>query len=144
DFLLDTFERASGTWWARQGEPPARVIGRIDFEQYAGRDLLRRTEEFLNFARSQDDLFEVLEFAKEERIEQGNKELFFRYLEQNAELFRPGDMVFIRGLTPWDRRIEHYHSFFVYEVDPVTGVPIAIAGNAGTPSIWSWESEARR
>lgn len=144
DFLLDTFERASGTWWAKRGEPPARVIGRIDFEQYADRDLLRRTEEFLNFARSQDDLFEVFEFREEERIEQGNKEPFFQYLERHAELFRPGDMVFIRGLTPSDRRIEHYHSFFVYEVDPVTGVPIAIAGNAGTPAIWSWESEARR
>ena len=54
----------------------------------------------------------------------------------------------IRGYTPfekpWQRRVMHYHSFFVYETDPVTGVPIAIVGNPGRPSLRVWETEARR
>ena len=69
-------------------------------------------------------------------------------LKQNTARYRPGDIVVIRGYTPfqrkWERPIMHYHSFFVYESDPVTGVPIVIVGNAGRPSLRTWEFEVRR
>jgi hypothetical protein len=32
----------------------------------------------------------------------------------------------------------------VLDTDPITGVPVAVAGNPGRPRIWSWEAEARR
>lgn len=144
DFLLDTIERASGTWWARKGEVRTRHQGRLNFEDYVPRDLLRRTEVFIEFAKAHPELFEVLEIPAEARVLQGYRARFFGRLAQEPELFRPGDMAIIRGPTPWDPRREHYHSFFVYETDPISGVPIAIAGNAGSPAIWSWESEARR
>jgi len=35
----------------------------------------------------------------------------------------------------------HYHSFFVYEADPVTGAPSLVAANAGRPRIRPWEAE---
>lgn len=38
----------------------------------------------------------------------------------------------------------HYHSFFIYESDPVSGIPIAIVGNAGVPSLRVWNTEMRR
>ena len=72
------------------------------------------------------------------------KQRFFRWLEKKVDHFEPGDIVFIRGMTPWDEFDEHSHSFFVFETDPVSGVPIAIAGNAGPANLWSWETEARR
>ena len=144
DFLLDTFERASGGWWAPRGEAPRLIPGRLDFEAYVPRDQLRRAQTFIDFAKERSELFHVVELAPSERIEQGRKAHFFRFLAAQADLFQAGDIALIRGKTPWDERYEHYHSFFIYETDPISGVPIAIAGNASTPAIWSWESEARR
>ena len=37
----------------------------------------------------------------------------------------------------------HWHSFFVYRSDPVTGVPMLVASNAGFPRVRSWEVEMR-
>jgi hypothetical protein len=145
DFLVDTFERASGNWWLPRSAPVrARTPGKLDLTAEFGRDTLRRTKGFLRFAREQTAQFETITFPERERIELGYKPRFFRWLEKRADQFIPGDIVFIRGLTPWDQEDEHTHSFFVYESDPLTGVPIAIAGNAGPANLWSWETEARR
>ena len=38
----------------------------------------------------------------------------------------------------------HFHSFFIYELDPVSGVPIALVGNPGRPSIRTWQFEGLR
>ncbi len=144
DFLLDTFERASGTWWQPRGQPRARTSGALDFQEYQPRLHLRRSRGFLEFATTHDQWFEVIAVPPQERIALGHQEAFFSYLALRADDFASGDMVFIRGKTPWDEREEHTHSFFVYETDPLTGVPIAVAGNASRPVIWSWEAEARR
>ena len=77
--------------------------------------------------------FDVLD--GDERIELGRKEKFFGYLEENADDFAPGDAVLIKGKTPWDPYHVHFHSFFVYESDPVTGMPLVVVGNAGRPSL---------
>ena len=45
-------------------------------------------------------------------------------------------MVLVGGHVPWDsRRYVHYHSFWVYVSDPVTAMPLLIAGNPGHPRI---------
>ena len=60
----------------------------------------------------------------------------------------PGDIVMIRGYTSferrWERQVMHYHSFFIYERDPVSGMPIALVGNPGRPSIRTWLFEGLR
>jgi hypothetical protein len=49
-------------------------------------------------------------------------------------------VVVIRGFAPWDHyNVPHYHTFFVYETDPVSGMPILLIGNAGKPRLQSWE-----
>jgi hypothetical protein len=142
DFLTDSFERASGTWWRDLGSEPGRNIGLLDFSQ---EDLkLRRVPDFVQFAVDHPQWFEVYTTAERERIEMGYKPRFFDYLAASAHLYQPGDIVVIRGFTPQDSEEMHYHSFFVYETDPVTSVPIAIAGNAAWPSLRTWEVEARR
>jgi hypothetical protein len=35
----------------------------------------------------------------------------------------------------------HYHSFFVFDSDPLTGMPMQVAANAGQPRIRSVENE---
>ena len=145
DFMVDTFERASGAWWRpRTDGIREKTVGRLDMGAEFNRSLLRQTAYFVRIARERDDMFEVRDFAESERIELGYKDRFFKWLARNADDFDAGDIILIRGPTPWDPVEEHTHTFFVYETDPLTGVPIAIAGNAGPANLWSWETEARR
>jgi hypothetical protein len=37
----------------------------------------------------------------------------------------------------------HYHSFWIYDSDPLTGMPTLVASNAGRPRIRTWEFEMR-
>lgn len=144
DFILDSFERASGRWFLPRGQAPGQSPGQLDFAQLMPRFELRRAHRFVELARSQSDWFQVLDIPPSERIALGHKRRFFADLAERADDFQSGDVVFIRGKTPWDNRKEHTHAFFVFETDPLTGVPIAIVGNASRPEIWSWGSEARR
>jgi hypothetical protein len=143
DFIVDTFARAGGAWWLpRNAGKRERTVGKLDW----GPDVkdLRRTQNFVDYADTHADWFNVRRFAEGDRVELGYKDLFFAWLVKHVDDFDAGDVVFIRGMTPWDEVEEHSHSFFVYETDPATGVPIAIAGNAGPANLWSWETEARR
>jgi hypothetical protein len=147
DFLTDTFERASGTWWRPRGQTPERVIGKLDFRTLEQPEL-RRVPGFLEYTRTQHDWFDLYDVPDRERVPLWKRDKFYQYLKANYHRYVPGDIVVIRGYTPfqkkWERPVMHYHSFFVYEVDPLTAMPIAIAGNAGRPSIRVWETEARR
>jgi hypothetical protein len=143
DFLADTLERAAGGWWGDEGEPRSRSEGAFALGHRADPSL-RRAQRFIGFAEANPDRFEVARYAANDWPPMGQKTRFFDRLIASAADFQPGDMVFIRGYTPWDAREMHYHSFFVYENDPVTGVPIAIVGNAGEPRVTTWEWEARR
>jgi hypothetical protein len=37
----------------------------------------------------------------------------------------------------------HYHSFYVVESDPITGMPILLAGNSGRPRLRAWDNVMR-
>lgn len=144
DFMIDTFERAGGAWWLpRSAKVRQKTVGRLNLGDFS-RSRLRQTTYLRELALERTDMFEVLDVPERERIELGYKDRFFAWLTRHVRDFQAGDMILIRGLTPWDEIDEHTHSFFVYETDPLSGVPIAIAGNAGPANLWSWETEARR
>ena len=143
DFLVDTIERAAGSWWNVKGEKPGRTEGRFNFNQF-DRAKIRRVQGFLDIARNHPEWFEVYDVPKDERIPLGERDELLEYLTDNSDRYRPGDIVMIQGYTPWDRHTRHYHSFYIYENDPITGMPVLIVGNAGRPTIRSWEVEARR
>jgi hypothetical protein len=69
-------------------------------------------------------------------------------LTEHADHYQAGDVVIIRGYAPWDKpwrpRVMHQHSFFVYETDPMTGMPMVLAGNPGQPVLQTWQFEAFR
>jgi hypothetical protein len=44
-------------------------------------------------------------------------------------------------LGPRDDEKLHYHSFFIVDADPLSGMPTELAANAGRPRIRSWEGE---
>jgi hypothetical protein len=147
DFLTDTFERASGTWWKPLGQEPGRTQGRLDFATLTD-ETLRRAPRFIELVESQSQNFDVVHYPPEDRMEFWRGARFYRYLVDHADDMRAGDIVLIRGYAPWDKpwqeRVMHYHSFFIYENDPLTGMPILLVGNPGTPSIRTWRFETLR
>jgi hypothetical protein len=138
DFVLDTFERASGSWWQVRGQPPQRTAGRLSFDEAAMANR-RSVERFVEFARERSAEFDVLQLAPEQRVPLRNRQQFFATIYGQREQFRRGDIVAILG--PRDDEKLHYHSFFIVATDPLSGMPTELAANAGRPRIRSWEGE---
>jgi hypothetical protein len=144
DFLLDALERAAGTWWRPRGEPRERVVGRLDFDAF-DRERLRRVPEFSEFVRAHPEWFEPLEIPESSRIILGHPVDLTQYLMDHVSDFQPGDMLVLGGHVPWDPRpYVHHHSFFVFESDPLTGMPLLLAGNPGRTCLRTWRTEMRR
>jgi hypothetical protein len=147
DFIFDSFERASGTWWRSRGEPRGRVVGKLDFMTLPD-EQRRRATSFIEYAERHPEWFDVYTLPEADRVPFKFGRKLSEYLVREAPRFRPGDVVLIRGYAPWDKpwkpKIMHFHSFFVYESDPVSGMPIALAGNPGRPLLQTWQFEAFR
>ncbi|HTM43537.1 MAG TPA: hypothetical protein VL137_01205 [Polyangiaceae bacterium] len=138
DFITDTLERSSGTWYRPRGEPRERVIGRLDLNGF-GIENRRNIESFIAFAGEHPQWFTVHNLPAVQRVPFRQRAAFIDSLKQHRSDFQPGDIVVILGLRDDDK--EHYHSFFVYDVDPVTQMPIWLASNAGRPRVRVWENE---
>jgi hypothetical protein len=140
DFITDTLERASGTWWRERGEPRERRLGQLDFGRFALENR-RSVEHFLRFTEDTPRWFDAYRLPEHERIPFRRRDEFVRHLLSHADRYVPGDIVAIYGLRD-DARM-HYHSFFVYDTDPMTGFPTLLAANAGFPRVRSWRGEMR-
>lgn len=141
DFITDTLERASGTWFAPKSEGERRrTSGGVDFDQLPIENR-RSVEVFNRFTRERPEWFDVYDLAPSERVRFVQREQFFAELAANADRYLPGDVVTILG--PRSDGESHWHSFFVYDSDPVTGMPLLLASNAGRPRIRTWEAEMR-
>jgi hypothetical protein len=139
DFITDTLERASGTWWRGRDEQRERMLGKLDFGTLI--DNRRSVERFVRFARAYPEWFDSYDLRTEERIPFRDRERFFGHLRERSDSYQPGDIVVIHGLR--DDGEFHYHSFWIYDADPVTGMPTLVASNAGRPRIRTWEFEMR-
>jgi hypothetical protein len=142
DFITDTLERASGSWFAPRTEERQRRVGTLELTRFEALEL-RRVPNLIGFTEERTDWFDVATTEPRARIPLGRRERFFADLAQGTP-FRTGDVVVVRGVTVDDADHHHYHSFFIYETDPLSGVPIAIIGNSGYAHVWSLEDESRR
>ncbi|HEX3773070.1 MAG TPA: hypothetical protein VHV51_01330 [Polyangiaceae bacterium] len=138
DFVMDTLERSSGAWFRARGERPELVSGKLNFDSF-NLDNRRSVETFISFAAAHPEWFELSEAAPEARVAFYDHQAFFADIYAHRDEYRPFDIVTIFGLRS-DGKL-HSHSFFVFDRDPVTGMPIAVAANAGRPRIRSWENE---
>lgn len=147
DFIFDTFARAGGSWWTGRTLARQRTPGKLDLEAQTQLDL-RRASSIVDLATSRPDWLELRAMPETERVPFKNSPQLASYLTEHADDFAPGDVVLIRGYAPWDKpwqpRIMHMHSFFVYESDPLTGMPSVLAGNPGQPVLQTWQFEAFR
>jgi hypothetical protein len=131
DFIIDTFERAGGSWWSPRGETPGKTNGRVDFD-VLGMENRRSVEQFLELAGA-SEWFEYRPVPPEEQVRLELRDRFYATLYERRAEYRPGDVVAIFGLRS-DEKL-HYHTFFVFDADPVTGMPTLVAGNSGRPRI---------
>jgi hypothetical protein len=138
DFIFDTLERMGGAWYAGKDAPRGRTPGRVDFDtaEMANR---RNVEEFLALARRRSDWFEVRMVPPEEQVPLLRSDRFFTTLFEKRGEYLPGDIVVILGLRSDDKY--HYHSFFVVDADPLTGMPTWVAANSGHPRVRAWAAE---
>lgn len=137
DFVLDSFERTSGTWFTAKGANKlARVRGKLDFDE-AGIRNRRGVMAFGAFAEQKPELFETRKFTGAERIQFRERTRFFDYLTEHADDVRPGDVVAIHGMKA-DNRI-HQHAILVEWADPITGFPHGLADQMKRPRRRTWE-----
>lgn len=136
DFVLDSFERAAGTWFSPQGPDTRRIVGTLDLDQQGIKNR-RSVLAFEQFARESPDLFEHRRLQPEERIPFGERSRFFAFLLAQADRFRPGDVVAIQGRKA-DGLI-HQHAILIEDTDPVTGFPDALADQMKRPRRRTWE-----
>ena len=135
DFISDTWERSAGSWYEpMSGDPlaphPKRELGPINLRQ-ADLKNRRSVHNFVHFTKHHPELFDVWDLPKKERVPFEKRDAFYEYLAKNPDQFRPGDVLILYGTKEGGR--PHYHSLFIFEVDPVTGVPTRVAGNAVFP-----------
>ena len=137
DFVLESFERAAGTWFRPRGENPERVVGRLDFSRL-GLDNRRGVLAFGTFAEEHAELFSFRWMDPEQRVPFGERERFFESLVSLPDLVAPGDVVAIHGPKP-DGYV-HQHAILVEDVDPMTGFPHALADQMRWPRRRTWEA----
>jgi hypothetical protein len=136
DFVLDSFERASGTWFHGRGPDVGRVVGHLDFDSFGIKNR-RSVLAFETFAEEHPNLFEHERFQPEERIPFAERSRFFQFLLEHADRFRAGDVVAIRGRKA-DGNI-HQHAILIEDTDPMTGFPEALADQMSRPRRRTWE-----
>jgi hypothetical protein len=137
DFVLDSFERASGTWFEKGSDGVGkRVVGKLDFDAHGIKNR-RGVLAFEKFAEENPTLFTHSRFAPEERVPFGERARFFAFLSKNADRFRPGDIVAIQGRKA-DGLI-HQHAILIEDTDPLTGFPDALADQMKRPRRRTWE-----
>jgi hypothetical protein len=136
DFVLDSFERTSGTWFTPRGEALQRVRGKLDFDQ-VGIVNRRGVMAFGRFAEARGDLFDYRRFTGRERVQFRERTRYFDFLVEHADEVRPGDVVAIHGMKR-DNHI-HQHAILVEWADPITGFPHGLADQMKKPRRRTWE-----
>jgi hypothetical protein len=144
DFVTETVERASGMHFAPHSQKPHKILGALNFDELL--EGSRRQEMALrNYARTNPHRLSLIDYPITDAVAYEKIDPFFDFLEQNKEDLMSGDIVVIRGRAAWDRYREvHTHTFFIYESDPITGMPTLLAGNSGKPRITTWDDEMLR
>lgn len=136
DFVLESFERASGTWFTPRSAKRERAQGGLDFNAYGIKNR-RGVLALEDFGFEHTELFDGVRFKDEERIPFAKRQEFFGFLERHADEFEPGDIVAIRGVKG-DGRV-HQHAILLERTDPLTGLPYGLADQMSKPRRRTWE-----
>lgn len=141
DFIIDTIDIAAGSWYASSHKSPGRLVGNVDLRRRLMKQgyYPRRVTDVVEFFKSNPMDFNVVFEGEGATIgdTEETKKFFALY---NVQV---GDIVFISGKVPWDRKDAHNHSFFVTGLDE-NGLVEHITGNPVFPVERSLKVEGRR
>jgi hypothetical protein len=136
EMIVDSYERASGSWFRPAGQTRERTAGGLDFADL-GLGNRAGVLAFETFAKEHEELFVTRRVALSERIAFSERTRFFRYWLDHAEDFQVGDIIAIQGPKP-DGYV-HQHAILIADVDPLTGFPYALADQMRRPRIRTFE-----
>ena len=116
DFLTDVWERASGTWYQGATKPadggrleahPKKTEGVIDFDKLEVGNR-RSVASFTDFTVEHPEYFDVWEIPLDKRIAFRERDAFFAYLAEQADMFIEGPergFGSALGRTSWPRAV---------------------------------------
>lgn len=133
DFVYDTWERASGTWWSKEGK---RIEGGLEVAALSI-DNQRRVSSFMKYAVAHPEVFDVWTMPEDDRVVFKKPEGFVASLEKHVDQFRLGDMLIVR--RPRHTKRARHHVLIALEIDPISGVPALLAGNSAIPRIQTFD-----
>ncbi len=136
DFVLDSYERASGTWFEPRPDGPRRTPGGLDFGRF-GIGNRSGVLAFEAFTERNPELFDHVRFTGADRIPFAERERFFAALSGDDDPIRAGDVVAIQGVKA--DGLVHQHAILVERTDPLTGFPHALADQMRWPRRRTWE-----
>lgn len=132
DLFFDAWQRAGGTWYRPQGEPPGRTQGAWDLERA---HLPRRSvPRLLAEADDEGSVLDRYDVPEEDRISLAHMPEYAYAVAREADAFREGDGLIVFGLRLQDFH-RHYHTLLVIRTEPTTGIPMLIADNQGRPRL---------
>ncbi|MCA9562820.1 MAG: hypothetical protein KC561_04985 [Myxococcales bacterium] len=131
DFITDAVERYTGRWWpTREERNEHRSWGTINIRDYMPYRQVRR---LVDLALEHPEVAGLYTYKEEDHVPYTQRSGFFRNIWNTRDHYRIGDVIVIYGLRPDNRN--HWHSFYVFDTDPVFGMPIAIVDQAGHAAI---------
>lgn len=140
DFVYDCAERWSGAWWRPRGEARERTQGFLNFERLVGHR--RQVAKLVAYAGQHPEQMDSVVYEDDARIPYRRREAFYELVEGWARDAAPSDIVVIYGLRADGRN--HWHSFLVYDTDPLFNIPYLLIGNAGFARISTWHDTMRK
>ena len=141
DFIYDTVERWSGRWWTPKAQGRHRTEGFINAEEWIGVIGRRQVSRLVASASEHPDKMEVLAFPASDRVPFDDTAGFYERLRRLGKDTLPGDIISIYGLKTDGRN--HWHSFMIYDLDPIYNAPYLLVGQAGKARVQVWHDVMR-
>jgi hypothetical protein len=139
DYSTDAVERYAGRWWPNADSDRRSVIpGRINIRRYMP---YRQVRALVGLADEHPAVADRYSFDAADQVAYRDRDAFFDNLWQHRDALREGDVIVIYGLRSDNRN--HYHSFYIYDTDPVFGMPVAVTDQAGEARVRSWHQVMR-
>lgn len=128
DYIVDAIDRAGGSWFNPRGKRPRREQGLIELRRWPDYRS-RSVADTVRLASENPDMWDLYTMPDERRIPWREREAFRAQLNAFPTSLQEADTIVIYGKRDDGRN--HYHTYFVYRTDPIHGVPVSFADNAG-------------
>ena len=122
-----------GYWYRPRGQRPGRTEGQLNFSIIKGL-YKRQVPSVLAVGAEEDSPLARYDIPRPDRQPLKKWRRFARALAKHTDHLIEGDGLIIHGLREEDLQ-EHFHTLLILRTDPLTGMPIRVADNAGRPKI---------